>query len=598
MNNGTFGLSGFNQVGAYYRASNNFAGGSAAGFSALLALELQELCSSAVTLFGNTDDSALGWDFRRTVDASGVLGTIGLSARAGDGAAMASADITLSKASAWGGTLLLGLTLSGTTLSLWVNGALVDTAVLGSAFDPNPGALAFGNRAGSVAAGAVDRLISGAYLPSVLTEAQMIDIWEGFQKLGTLRQAGIRAGTPFAYVYDTVNASAPSSPAPATLPNTGSILGGALSYQSASAVLVGSSNPNPTFVGVPGATGGGGGDVTGPGASTDDALVRWSGASGTAIANSNAILTDGGDLTLAGNISVVNLAASGTVSLPNLVINDTQHGNRSGGALHALVVSGGAAGFMSGTQSAALDVIAATYVPSSRTLTAGAGMTGGGDLSADRTFNVIANPDGSIVVNADNVQVGVLATDAQHGNRGGGALHALATALANGFLSNTDFIKLQTIPAAGVDQSEIIWGITGSALPSSFGNGLRYQPLRKSQADTVTGQFPAKQSGNVTLRIYYAMSVANSGNVALQLSRVNIALNSNPNAALVPQTAGTITPGNVTDFLDADQTDYVELRFAVTAGDEVYFTLLRVNDGTDTHTGDMRIIEIRAQYTL
>jgi hypothetical protein len=44
-------------------------------------------------------------------------------------------------------------------------------------------------------------------------------------------------------------------------------------------------------------------------------------------------------------------------------------------------------------------------VPTARTVTAGAGLTGGGDLSADRTVNVAA-ADGSIVVNADSIQVG------------------------------------------------------------------------------------------------------------------------------------------------------------------------------------------------
>ncbi len=94
------------------------------------------------------------------------------------------------------------------------------------------------------------------------------------------------------------------------------------------------------------------------------------------------------------------------------------------------------------TETAALD---AGDVPATRQVIAGAGMTGGGDLSADRTLNVIANADGSIVVNADDVQVGVLATDAQHGNRGGGALHAVATTGANGFMSSTDKVKLDSI---------------------------------------------------------------------------------------------------------------------------------------------------------
>lgn len=73
-------------------------------------------------------------------------------------------------------------------------------------------------------------------------------------------------------------------------------------------------------------------------------------------------------------------------------------------------------------------------IPNTRTITAGAGLTGGGDLSADRTINVGANVDGSIVVNADDIQVGILATDAQHGSRGGGTLHAAVTNAAAGFV--------------------------------------------------------------------------------------------------------------------------------------------------------------------
>lgn len=46
-------------------------------------------------------------------------------------------------------------------------------------------------------------------------------------------------------------------------------------------------------------------------------------------------------------------------------------------------------------------------VPTSRTLTAGAGLTGGGDLSADRTFDV--NVDGtSVVIASDAVKVGTI----------------------------------------------------------------------------------------------------------------------------------------------------------------------------------------------
>ena len=49
--------------------------------------------------------------------------------------------------------------------------------------------------------------------------------------------------------------------------------------------------------------------ITGPtGTVTDNALVRWDGTSGSVIQNSNAILTDAGDLTLAGDLSATNLS--------------------------------------------------------------------------------------------------------------------------------------------------------------------------------------------------------------------------------------------------------------------------------------------------
>jgi hypothetical protein len=48
---------------------------------------------------------------------------------------------------------------------------------------------------------------------------------------------------------------------------------------------------------------------------------------------------------------------------------------------------------------------AAGEVPITRTLTAGAGLTGGGDLSANRTFDVGQNADSSIIVNGNNIQL-------------------------------------------------------------------------------------------------------------------------------------------------------------------------------------------------
>ena len=81
-------------------------------------------------------------------------------------------------------------------------------------------------------------------------------------------------------------------------------------------------------------------------------------------------------------------------------------------------------------------------------VTAGAGMTSSG-TATDPVLNVIANADGSIIVAADDVKVGVLATDAQHGNRGNGSLHTVADASNAGFMAAADFAKLGNISTLG-----------------------------------------------------------------------------------------------------------------------------------------------------
>jgi hypothetical protein len=101
-------------------------------------------------------------------------------------------------------------------------------------------------------------------------------------------------------------------------------------------------------------------------------------------------------------------------------------------------------------------------VSSARIIASGAGLTGGGDLTADRTLAVGANADGSIVVNADDIQVGVLATDAQHGVRGGGTQHALATGSVAGFMSAADKVKLDGL-GSGLALSSTVPSPLGTA---------------------------------------------------------------------------------------------------------------------------------------
>jgi hypothetical protein len=179
-------------------------------------------------------------------------------------------------------------------------------------------------------------------------------------------------------------------------------------------------------------------------------------------------LTGGGDLSADRTFDVVANADGSIVVNANdvqvgVLATDAQHGNRGGGSIHALVIASGAAGFMSGVDKAKLDGLPASAVPTTRTLTAGNGLSGGGDLSANRTFTAVADIEASIVVGAGGIRVGVLASDAEHGARGGGTQHAVAVAgVSAGFISAVDQTKLNGLPSSAVPTTRQI--IAGNGL--------------------------------------------------------------------------------------------------------------------------------------
>jgi len=221
--------------------------------------------------------------------------------------------------------------------------------------------------------------------------------------------------------------------------------------------------------------GGGSGTVSGPDTTTDNAITRWSGTDGYTIQNSGVILDDldnitgVNDLSVGGNITVV-----GTVDGVDVSAHASRHefggadtieiSNLSTSEVNTTLVlkPNGAGGVVWTTDdSANLD----GYVFETRQIIAGGGVVGGGDLSADVTIDVVANADGSIVVNADDIQVGVLATDAQHGNRGGGNLHELADATQAGFFSIDGYNKLEGIEdGAQANTVDSVFGRTGDVV--------------------------------------------------------------------------------------------------------------------------------------
>lgn len=129
-------------------------------------------------------------------------------------------------------------------------------------------------------------------------------------------------------------------------------------------------------------------------------------------------------------------------------------------------------------------------------------LAGSGLTKVSSTLNVGANADGSIQVNADDIQVGVLASDAQHGARGGGTQHAAASASNAGFMQAVDFTKLASIPAPTFfyAYSTATATFTTTALTIPFTTVVQNQPGGAFTFDSATGQLTCQSTGVYAVR--------------------------------------------------------------------------------------------------
>jgi hypothetical protein len=192
-----------------------------------------------------------------------------------------------------------------------------------------------------------------------------------------------------------------------------------------------------------------------------------------------ALNTDGMRVLLIAQTSAINngpwLVHSGAWTRPA----DFAAGSHAAGAF--MFVSGGSTWINSswvcnspgGSDVVGTNTLTFTEFANAGNITAGAGL-----LKTGNVIDIICS-DGSISVAADSIAVGVLANDAQHGNRGGGALHANATTSVAGFMSSTDKTTINT--ATFITRSTTAAPGAGFSL-AALGAGLLQQTVSGSVA--------------------------------------------------------------------------------------------------------------------
>lgn len=167
-------------------------------------------------------------------------------------------------------------------------------------------------------------------------------------------------------------------------------------------------------------------------------------------------------------------------------------------------------------------------------IVAGRGMTKSGN-----TLDVNANADGSIVVSADDVKVGVLATDAQHGLRGGGnTVHPDATTSVSGFFTAVEKIKLAGVAtgATAVPYS--------STTPSSLGTASVGTPATGAALGDHVHPHGPIAIGDGSYHGVATQTIAGFQSASDKLKLDGLA--NTPLSAVTPQPLGTAAVGNGT----------------------------------------------------
>ncbi|HUU35442.1 MAG TPA: hypothetical protein VMW48_15360, partial [Vicinamibacterales bacterium] len=187
-------------------------------------------------------------------------------------------------------------------------------------------------------------------------------------------------------------------------------------------------------------------------------------------------------------------------------IDDTVHGSRGGGALHALATTL-TAGFMSAADKVALAAAATLTGSAPANVTKAAAAVGVATTAAraDHKHDVATAAAASLVAGSTNTEGvavslarsdhthAVAIDDASHGARGGGTLHAVATTLLAGFMAAADKLKLDGIAAGATAYTdEQAQDAVGGMLVDTATVDLAYNDATPSLTATV-------RDGSITL---------------------------------------------------------------------------------------------------
>ncbi len=236
--------------------------------------------------------------------------------------------------------------------------------------------------------------------------------------------------------------------------------------------------------------GGGGGDVSGPGSSTDNAIVRWDGITGALIQNSVAILSDTGDITANSiDLTVPVSVADGGTNISSYTTGDILYASgvgtlsklAIGSASDVLTVSGG----LPSWQPAAAGGVTSVSGTANR-ITSTGGATPVIDISA------------SYVGQSSITTLGTITT---------GVWTGTTIAVANGGTNATTLTGILTgngtsaFTASTVTQYGVLIGGASNAV-SSLGAGTAGQVLQSSGAGVnpaySTATFPSTATGTGT----------------------------------------------------------------------------------------------------